>query len=82
MKPDIAILLEFLERQAGEVEGHSREEIPPEVRERLRAFAKGQAGEAERAAMVRLLNENPWWISALAEEVRQAEGANEQKGSV
>lgn len=72
MNNPFEILLGFLDRQAGEVEGHSLEEPPTAVKAQVRDFARGALGAPERQKLFELLREHPAWISLLAEEARSA----------
>jgi len=70
MKNAFEMLSRFLEQYGEEVEGRGLEDMPPEVKTKLREFANSKLGAADRGELARLLKENPSWISALAEEVK------------
>jgi len=77
MDNSFEILTRFLERFGDEVEGRSLEDIPEEVRAKLRAFASGGLPVNERRELAQLLKDHPGWVSVLAAEVKagQADGA-------
>jgi len=63
-------LARFLDRYSDEVEGRELEEVPPQLKPKLRDFALGTLPEPERQELARLLKENPRWVASLAEEAR------------
>jgi hypothetical protein len=64
------LLARFLHRYGDDVEGHSLEEMPEEVKSKLQDFAAGKLPAPERAQIAGLLRENPKWISLLADTVK------------
>ena len=62
MSNTFEILARFLDRYGEEVEGRTLEEMPPEVKAKLRAFAQGSFSAAERGQLAQLLKDNPRWI--------------------
>jgi hypothetical protein len=64
------ILAGFLERFGDEVEGREAPLPPAEVGDKLRALARGSLPEAEQSQLFSLLNQNPQWVSYLAEQVK------------
>ena len=70
MSDAFRILARFLEQFDLEVEGRSQEDPPEEVQSRLRRFAQGTLGPAEREDLVGLLRAHPQWVAFLAREVK------------
>jgi hypothetical protein len=70
MSDQFGILARFLDQFDLEVEGRAREDPPEEVKSRLRQFAAGNLGPAEREELTRLLHQHPQWVGFLAEEVK------------
>lgn len=64
------ILADFLNRFDREVEGRELQELPPEVRLKLRDLARGALSDSERNELFLLLSRNPDWVGRLAEEVK------------
>ena len=72
-------LARFLDRYSDEVEGRELEEVPVQLRPKLRGFAQGTLPEPERQELARLLKENPRWVTLLAEEARNVRGVGDRK---
>jgi len=71
MLNDLTIIMDFLARSAGEVEGHILTEPPAEVARKLRSFARGELPPTDRESLVQLLNTNPDWVPWLVEEIKR-----------
>jgi hypothetical protein len=74
MNDTLQILAGFLDKYSDDVIGHAREELPADLRVRLRDFAHGDLDDTERARLCKSLKENPQWITALAMEARTRRG--------
>jgi hypothetical protein len=74
MNNTFQILAGFLDKYSDDVVGHAREEVPTDLRPRLRDFAHGVLDDTERARLCKSLKENPQWIPALAEAARTPRG--------
>jgi len=74
MNETFQILAGFLDKFSDDVVGHAREDIPADLRARLRDFAQGTLDDAERARLCLSMKENPQWIPALAMEARTPRG--------
>lgn len=61
----------FLAQWESDVAGRTTETVPPELQERLRAFARGGAKDRDRAELATLLKERPEWVSLLARQVKE-----------
>ena len=72
------LLARFLHRYGDDVEGHSLEEMPEDVKLKLQDFAAGKLPAPERVQIAGLLRENPKWIGLLADTVK---GARRTSGS-
>jgi hypothetical protein len=70
MSNPFEILTGFLDRYGDDVQGRELEEMPPELKAKLSAFARGGLAPAERGEIARQLKDNPSWVGFLAEEVR------------
>ena len=70
MKNNFEILARFLEKFGDEVEGREFAELTPEVRTKLQQFAAGKLPAAEQDELINRLNQNPEWVSRLAEDVK------------
>ena len=70
MPNSFEILAGFLERFGEEVEGREAPLPPSEIERKLRELVRGNLSEAEQSQLFRVLNENPQWISHLANEVK------------
>ena len=70
MTDKFQVLLRFLDRFDGEVEGRELSEPPAETKGRLQRFARGALPESEQAQIFALLDRNPEWIPWLAQEVK------------
>jgi hypothetical protein len=71
MPNSFEILAGFLDRFGAEVEGRLLEEPSPEIKLKLRDFARGKLAEAERDELILLLKQNPGWISLLANAAKR-----------
>ena len=67
-------LTRFLDRYGDEVEGRELEQVPEQLKPKLRDFALGTLQDSERGELARLLKENPRWVALLVEEARIARG--------
>ena len=76
MPNSFEILAGFLDRFGGEVEGRLLEEPSPEIKLKLREFARGSLPEAQRDEVILLLRRNPHWVSLLASEAKAALGGS------
>ena len=74
MNDTFQILAGFLDKYSDDVFGRAREDVPRELRDRLRDFAHGDLDDTERARLCKSLKENPQWIPALAQEARTPRG--------
>ncbi|PWU12597.1 MAG: hypothetical protein C5B50_21105 [Verrucomicrobia bacterium] len=70
MQNTFEILAGFLERVEGEVEGHELQEMAPDLKTRVREFARGKLPEAQQKEIMSVLSQNPHWIGLLAEEIK------------
>ena len=70
MSNDFEILTRFLDRYGDDVEGRELDEVPEQVKPKLRGFALGTLSETERRDLSKLLKEHPGWIGFLAGEAR------------
>ncbi len=64
------VLSDFLERFGPDVQAHSLEGIPAELRRRLLEFAQGSLSDQGRADLAELLKEQPQWVERLAAEIK------------
>ena len=64
------ILETFLANWQPDVAGRTAEEIPPELRERLRVFAQARLGGQDRAELAELLKQHPEWVRVLASQIK------------
>jgi len=71
MTDKFQVLLKFLDRFDGEVEGRELSEPPVETKSRLQRFARGALPDSEQAEVFALLDRNPEWIAWLAREVKE-----------
>lgn len=82
MPDTFTIISGFLDRHAEDVEGRVLEELSPEIRQKLRALARGELPDAERESLAQLLQQNRHWVAALAQEVKALRGqANDESQS-
>ena len=72
MNPDFQILLDFLGRCGPEVSGRGFTTPSSEAAIRLQRFAVGDADDAERAEICRMLQMHPAWLRWLADRVKMA----------
>jgi hypothetical protein len=70
MTERLQILLKFLERFDGEVQGRARTEPAEDTKVKLRDFARGTLSEKEQTEIFVLLDRNPEWTAWLASEVK------------
>jgi 2-oxo-4-hydroxy-4-carboxy--5-ureidoimidazoline (OHCU) decarboxylase len=75
MKNEFETLARFLEKYGPEVEGHAFDEMPTDLKLKLRRFAKGNLGAAEREELATLLRDHPRWVGVLAQEAKRAGAA-------
>ena len=73
MNDELKILAGFLAKYSEDVVGHSAEEPPTEIVNRIRSFASGSLDEAARIKLSEELKQNPHWIGHLAEAARRTE---------
>lgn len=71
------ILTGFLSRFGDEVEGRESPDLPPETRDKLRSFARGQLPTSDHAELIRQLNDHPDWVATLAAEARALRDSDE-----
>jgi hypothetical protein len=64
------ILTGFLSRFGDEVEGRESPDLPPEARDKLRRFARGQLPVSDHAELIRQLSDRPDWVATLAAEAK------------
>ena len=76
MPTPFEILARFLERYGDDVQGRELEEMPPELKSKLSAFARGGLKAAERGEIARMLKDHPRWVAVLAQRVRAARQAS------
>ncbi len=67
---EIALLSEFLESLGPEVSGHSAQPINDEMKERIRQFASGKLGLAERQEILPRILENETAFRALVKALQ------------
>jgi hypothetical protein len=65
MNNEIALLAQFLESLGPEVSGHSAAPLTEEQAEKIRLFASGKLGPAERQALLPSILENETALHAL-----------------
>lgn len=65
MNNEIALLAQFLESLGPEVSGHSASPLTEEQAEKIRLFASGKLGPAERQALLPSILENETALHAL-----------------
>jgi hypothetical protein len=70
MTNDFESVAQFLEKFGYDVEGHALDEMPADVKSKLRDFARGNLNAAQRGELARLLQANPKWVGLLAQEAR------------
>jgi hypothetical protein len=78
MKNNFEILAKFLEKFGDEVEGRELAELTPDVKAKLREFARGNLAAAEQGELVERLSQNPAWVSQLAAEVKSLRGDSDR----
>jgi hypothetical protein len=76
MKNNFEILAKFLEKFGDEVEGRELAELTPDVKAKLREFARGNLAAAEQGELVE--RQNPAWVSQLAAEVKSLRGDSDR----
>jgi hypothetical protein len=74
MTDDFSILFELLEYERAEVAGHASSTISRDIRENLAKLAAGQCNDKERRDLLRVLNEQPEFISELVREIKRLRG--------
>ena len=77
MSERFEILLKFLERFEGEVEGREMSKPDGNARLKLDRLAHGTLPEREQQEAFALLDQHPEWIGWLAREVKALRPANE-----
>lgn len=70
MNNEIALLSQFLESLGPEVSGHSAVPLSQEQIERIREFASGKLGPAERQALLPSILENETALHALVKTLQ------------
>lgn len=69
MNNEIALLAQFLESLGPEVSGHSASPLTEEQAEKIRLFASGKLGPAERQALLPSILENETALHALVKSL-------------
>jgi hypothetical protein len=64
------ILTMFLDRTQSEVEGRSLEAPSEAIKLKLRNFISGTLSSVEQVELISELDQNPHWLSFLAQEVK------------
>ena len=73
------ILTAFLKRYGEEVKGRGADDLPPEIADQLRSFARGGLSAPDQTRLIERLNEHAGWVAALAAEVKSLRTPPEMK---